>query len=129
MINGNTGSDLNLETIVDVILKRAKYTSNNLEYLLKHTSLEYGIQKKILFAKCCSPESFCNVINKSNNFGNDRVDCASLIEFELMRVSWHANTFANNNCMKDGDKNNLVTDEYGTGGCITLIHSTLLVCD
>ena len=64
-----------------------------------------------------------------NKLYDGRVDYASLIEFELMRVLWHGNTFANNNCMKDGDKNSLVTDAHDTGGCITLIDSTLLVYD
>ena len=122
MINANTCSDLNLDTIVHVLLKRAIVVFIE----TYSTSLEYGIHTKVIFAKCYLHESFCNVLNESNNFGNGRVDYASLIEFELMRV---ANTFANNNCMKDGDKNNLVTDEHDTGGCITFIHSTLLVYD
>ena len=87
MVNSNTVADLALDTIVDIILKRPKYTSHNLDCLLKHTCSKYDdFRQKVIFAMCYlydrealrdkietfANDSFCNVINTPKNFSGER---------------------------------------------------------
>ena len=80
-------SDLALDTIVDIILKRPKYASNNLDLLLKYAcSTCNDFRRKVTVAICClydkksiqskietfAYNSFCNVINTPPYFSGER---------------------------------------------------------